>query len=49
MSTIEQWVEQFRGFGAQPSPERYTELFDLEGTVCDSGMERPLKVNVAPQ
>jgi ketosteroid isomerase-like protein len=44
MSTIEQWVEQFRGFGAQPSPERYVALFDPAGTVLDPGMERPLQV-----
>jgi ketosteroid isomerase-like protein len=42
MSMIEQWVEQFRGFGARPSPERYAALFDPEGTVFDPGMERPL-------
>jgi ketosteroid isomerase-like protein len=44
MSTVERWVEQFKGFGAQPSAERYVALFDPEGTVFDSGMERPLKV-----
>jgi hypothetical protein len=49
MSQIEQWVEQFRGFGAQPSPERYAALFDPAGTVFDSGMERPLTATeVAP-
>lgn len=44
MSTGERWVEKFRGFGAQPSPDRYVALFDPEGMVFDSGMERPLKV-----
>lgn len=44
MSTVEHWVEKFKGFGAQPSAERYVALFDPEGTVFDSGMERPLKV-----
>jgi hypothetical protein len=43
MSDVEQWVEQFMNFGAQPSPSRYVALFDPEGTVFDSGMERPLK------
>jgi hypothetical protein len=44
MSRVEQWVEKFRGFGEQPSAGRYVALFDPEGTVFDSGMERPLKV-----
>ena len=44
MSNVEQWVEKFAGFGAQPSTSRYVALFDPEGTVFDSGMERPLKV-----
>lgn len=44
MSVIEQWVENFKEFGAQPSSQRYVALFDPEGTVFDSGMERPLKV-----
>src|SRR5262245_11126068 len=44
MSHVEQWVEQFRGFGEQPSASRYVALFDPEGTVFDYGMERPLKV-----
>jgi len=49
MSTLEQWVEQFRDFGAYPSPERYAALFDPEGTVFDSGMERSLTATeVAP-
>ncbi|MBI3245207.1 MAG: nuclear transport factor 2 family protein [Deltaproteobacteria bacterium] len=49
MSSIAQWVEKFREFGAQPSPDRYAVLFDPEGTVFDSGMERPLKATeVAP-
>ncbi len=30
----------------QPSPDRYVALFDSEGTVFDSGMERPLGVMV---
>jgi len=45
MSNVEQWVEKFAGFGAQPSVSRYVALFDPEGTVFDSGMERPLTVN----
>ena len=44
MSNVERWVEKFREFGAQPSASRYVALFDPEGTVFDSGMERPLKV-----
>jgi ketosteroid isomerase-like protein len=44
MTNVAQWVEQFMEFGAQPSPSRYVALFDPEGTVFDSGMERPLKV-----
>ena len=44
MSNVEKWVEKFMGFGAQPSPSRYVALFDPEGTVFDSGMDRPLKV-----
>jgi hypothetical protein len=44
MSHVEQWVEKFRGFGERPSAGRYVALFDPEGTVFDSGMERPLKV-----
>ncbi|HEV8718553.1 MAG TPA: nuclear transport factor 2 family protein [Candidatus Binatia bacterium] len=45
MSNVEQWVEKFADFGARPSPSRYVALFDPEGTVFDSGMERPLKVD----
>jgi ketosteroid isomerase-like protein len=44
MSNVEQWVEKFRGFGEQPSAARYVALFDPQGTVFDSGMERPLRV-----
>ena len=43
MHATERWVERFREFGAQPNPSRYVALFDPEGTVFDSGMERPLK------
>lgn len=45
MSTVTHWVEQFQEFGARPSPDRYAALFDPEGTVFDSGMERPLKAS----
>lgn len=44
MSDVERWVEKFQKFGAQPDPARYVALFDPEGTVYDSGMERPLRV-----
>lgn len=43
MSNVTQWIEKFQAFGARPSPENYAILFDPEGTVFDSGMERPLK------
>ncbi len=43
-NNVERWVEKFKNFGAQPSPSRYVALFDPEGTVFDSSMERPLKV-----
>jgi len=43
MSNVERWVEKFREFAARPNPSRYVALFDPEGTVFDSGMERPLK------
>jgi ketosteroid isomerase-like protein len=43
MSNVERWIEKFIEFGAQPNPSRYVALFDPEGTVFDSGMERPLK------
>ena len=44
MSNAERWIEKFSEFGARPNPNRYVALFDSEGTVFDSGMERPLKV-----
>jgi ketosteroid isomerase-like protein len=44
MSNVERWVEKFKGFGDRPNPERYVNLFDPEGTVFDSGMDRPLTV-----
>ncbi len=43
MTDAERFVERFRAFGAEPSPERYEDLFDpVDGEVLHPGMRAPL-------
>jgi limonene-1,2-epoxide hydrolase len=43
MADAERFLERFRAFGRDPSPESYEQLFDPEeGTVLHPGMTEPL-------